>query len=101
MPARVATHSESERNTCATLPVIVARSTCIGGRLVASPTRKRTSPAPGFDRVRIAGEPERETRERRLAAGIPVDATTWEEILAAGEKVGVPRADTMRAAGLA
>ena len=61
---------------------------------------RRSPPAPGFDRVRIAGEPEREARERRLAEGIPVDSTTWEEILLAGEKVGVARSDTVHRAGL-
>jgi uncharacterized oxidoreductase len=50
----------------------------------------RTSrPAPGFDRVRIAGEPERETRAARERDGIPIDTETWKEIRAAGEKLGV------------
>jgi uncharacterized oxidoreductase len=50
----------------------------------------RKSPAaPGFDRVRIAGEPERETRARREKAGIAVDSTTWEEIRAAAAKLGL------------
>lgn len=61
---------------------------------------RQSPPAPGVDKVRIAGEPERETRAKRLAGGIPVDGTTWEEILVAGEKVGVSRASTTRAAGL-
>ena len=48
----------------------------------------RTSrPAPGSDRVRIAGEPERETRAKRVKEGIPVDDETWKEILAAGAKL--------------
>ena len=48
----------------------------------------RQSPvAPGFDKLRIAGEPERETRARRSREGIPVDPTTWAEILAAGTKL--------------
>jgi uncharacterized oxidoreductase len=48
----------------------------------------RTSrPAPGFDRVRIAGEPERETRAVRERDGIPVDESTWNEIRAAGAKL--------------
>jgi hydroxycarboxylate dehydrogenase B len=52
----------------------------------------RQSPvAPGNDRVRIAGEPEREMRAKRERDGIPVDATTWEEILKAGEKLKLPR----------
>ncbi|MGA8049000.1 MAG: malate/lactate/ureidoglycolate dehydrogenase [Burkholderiales bacterium] len=55
----------------------------------------RKSPAaPGFDKVRVAGDPERETRTRRLKDGISVDATTWQEIRAAGAKVNVT-ADTI------
>ena len=50
---------------------------------------KQSPPAPGADRVRIAGDPERETRARREKEGIAVDATTWEEIHAAAAKVGV------------
>jgi len=50
---------------------------------------KKSPPAEGCDRVRIAGDPERETKAKRLAEGIPVDRTTWNEILAAGGKVGV------------
>jgi uncharacterized oxidoreductase len=48
---------------------------------------RKSPPAPGFDRVRIAGEPERETRAKRLKDGIPVDDETWKEILAAAAKV--------------
>ncbi len=48
----------------------------------------RQSPvAPGFDKVRIAGEPERESRARRERDGIPVDAATWNEIIAAAAKL--------------
>jgi uncharacterized oxidoreductase len=48
----------------------------------------RKSPvAPGFDKLRVAGEPERETRARREKEGIPVDSTTWGEIQAAGAKL--------------
>lgn len=51
----------------------------------------RKSPvAPGFDKVRIAGEPERETRAKRERDGISVDDNTWNDILAAGEKLKVP-----------
>ena len=55
---------------------------------------KQSPPAPGNDRVRIAGDPERDTRARREQEGIAVDATTWLEIHAAGAKVGVG-ADTL------
>jgi hydroxycarboxylate dehydrogenase B len=48
----------------------------------------RKSPvAPGFDKLRLAGEPEREYRVARERDGIPVDPTTWEEIQAAGAKL--------------
>jgi uncharacterized oxidoreductase len=52
---------------------------------------RKTPVAPGFDKVRVAGEPEREYRAKREKEGIPVDPTTWEEILAAGEKVRLRR----------
>ncbi len=53
----------------------------------------RKSPvAPGFDKVRIAGEPERETRAKRERDGISVDQNTWEEIIAAAAKLKVERA---------
>ena len=43
--------------------------------------------APGHDRVRLAGEPERETRATRERDGIPVDDETWKEIRAAAVKL--------------
>jgi uncharacterized oxidoreductase len=43
--------------------------------------------APGADRVRVAGEPEREMRAKRERDGIPVDDNTWTEIRAAAAKV--------------
>jgi uncharacterized oxidoreductase len=46
-------------------------------------------PQPGLDRVKTPGEPERETKARRLRDGVPVDAVTWAEIVGAGVKVGV------------
>ena len=52
---------------------------------------RKSPPAPGFDKVRIAGEPERETRAKRERDGIPVDDITWEEILAAGAKLKLAR----------
>jgi uncharacterized oxidoreductase len=52
----------------------------------------RKSPtAPGFDKVRIAGEPERETRAKRERDGIAVDENTWNDIIAAGAKLKVAR----------
>jgi uncharacterized oxidoreductase len=51
---------------------------------------RKARPVPGFDRVRIAGEPEREMRARREQDGIPIDATTWQEIERAAAKVKLP-----------
>jgi uncharacterized oxidoreductase len=60
---------------------------------------KQSPPAPGSDRVRIAGDPERETRAKREREGIAVDATTWQEIHAAGAKFGLGAAQLDRLAG--
>jgi uncharacterized oxidoreductase len=60
----------------------------------------QSPPGEGFDKVRIAGEPEREWKARRLAEGIPVDATTWSEIVEAAAKVGLAANDVARLAGL-
>jgi hydroxycarboxylate dehydrogenase B len=49
---------------------------------------KQAPAAPGTDAVRIAGDPEREQRQQRRAAGITVDDTTWAEIGEAARKVG-------------
>ncbi|MDO8771358.1 MAG: malate/lactate/ureidoglycolate dehydrogenase [Burkholderiaceae bacterium] len=49
--------------------------------------------APGFDAVQIAGDPERSCRAQRQDQGIAVDAQTWQEIMAAGRKVGVSLPD--------
>ncbi|MEO8835630.1 MAG: Ldh family oxidoreductase, partial [Caldimonas sp.] len=46
-------------------------------------------PQPGLDRVKTPGEPERAMRALRLSHGIPVDAVTWAEVVAAGAKFGV------------
>ncbi|MFM9942003.1 MAG: malate/lactate/ureidoglycolate dehydrogenase [Hyphomicrobiaceae bacterium] len=57
-------------------------------------------PAEGFDKIRIAGEPEREWKAKRLKDGVPVDTTTWEEILVAAEKVGLTRGDMAAMTGI-
>jgi uncharacterized oxidoreductase len=63
---------------------------------------EKVSPAAaGVERVLIAGDPERAKRKERLASGIPVDPATWEEILAAGEMLKLPRAEVQKLAGLA
>jgi uncharacterized oxidoreductase len=49
---------------------------------------KQSPPAPGFDSVLIAGEPERQARVRREREGIVIDDQTWAEIGHAATKVG-------------
>lgn len=61
---------------------------------------KASPKAPGSDGVQVAGEPERRYRAKRGHEGIPVDTTTWSEIIAAGESVGVSAGQTNTAAGL-
>ncbi|HXJ84315.1 MAG TPA: malate/lactate/ureidoglycolate dehydrogenase [Candidatus Methylomirabilis sp.] len=59
----------------------------------ASPPADPTAP------VLVPGDPERKAHEERLRSGIDVDGTTWEEILAAGEQMGLPRAEAVALAG--
>ena len=87
--------SSKQRVLNGMLAIVIDPSRLDGGARFAGESRQfldwlRQSPvAPGFDKLRIAGEPERETRARREREGIPVDRTTWAEILAAGAKLKV------------
>ena len=83
-PAALADRAAFERETIAFVDWVKA-----------SPVRE------GFDSVRIAGEPERETRVQRTAHGVPVDAITWSEILDAAGKLGLDPAAVNAAAGRA
>jgi uncharacterized oxidoreductase len=56
---------------------------------------KASKPRPGVEEVLIAGEPELRSKAKRSAEGIPVDDTTWEQLLLAGEKVGLQREKMM------
>ena len=49
---------------------------------------KQSPAAPGFEGVRIAGDPERQARVQREREGIVLDDQTWAEIQAAAAKVG-------------
>ena len=49
---------------------------------------RQSPPGPASDGVMIAGEPERKARAQRKQGGIAVDDATWNEIVAAGAKVG-------------
>ncbi|HEU5099529.1 MAG TPA: Ldh family oxidoreductase [Roseiflexaceae bacterium] len=46
-------------------------------------------PAPGFEAVLLPGEPELHMRERRVAEGIPLAQSTWDEIAALAAELGV------------
>jgi hydroxycarboxylate dehydrogenase B len=59
---------------------------------------KESPVAQGVERIKIAGEPERDFRNQRGANGIPVDVTTWGEIIDAATQVGMQRADVERLA---
>jgi uncharacterized oxidoreductase len=57
-------------------------------------------PRHGFDKVRLAGEPERASRARRLTEGIPVDSNSWHEILGAAERLKVDPEKVNKLAGV-
>ncbi|MAT82749.1 MAG: malate/lactate/ureidoglycolate dehydrogenase [Gammaproteobacteria bacterium] len=52
-----------------------------------------TTPARGFDRVRVPGEPEQESRAARLADGIPIDDNSWNGIVRAADAAGLSAGD--------
>ena len=51
--------------------------------VTASPPRKADEP------VLIPGDPERISRARRMAEGVPIDPVTWAEIIAAAKSLGL------------
>ena len=48
-----------------------------------------TTPAKGFDKVRVPGEPERESMAERMVNGIPVDDNTWAGVMGAAKAAGM------------
>ena len=52
-----------------------------------------TKPATGFDKVRVPGEPEQESRNTRLAQGIPIDDSSWQGVLGAAKSAGMSESD--------
>ena len=60
---------------------------------------KSARPGPGFDEVLAPGEPERRYAAKRMAEGIEVDETTWRDIRAAAESLGITAAAFDQAAG--
>jgi uncharacterized oxidoreductase len=53
---------------------------------------KASPPADAAAPVLVPGDPERLARERRRREGIDVDDTTWAELIAAGQALGLDRA---------
>jgi len=51
---------------------------------------KATPPAPGTDRVLVAGQPEDEATERCKLAGVPLDEVTAKSLKTLGDELGVP-----------
>jgi uncharacterized oxidoreductase len=62
---------------------------------------KSSPPANPDEPVLVAGDPERAEAERRRTQGIEVDATTWEELMGAGETLGLDRTRARQLAGVA
>jgi uncharacterized oxidoreductase len=54
---------------------------------------KSARPGPGFDEVLTPGEPEKRTTAKRTGQGIEVDDTTWRDIRAAAETLGITAAE--------
>ena len=66
----------------------VAEFTARMAKLVAQ--IKSTKPAPGYDEVLVAGDPEWRLEAERLKNGIPIAEGNWETLIKAGARVGVP-----------
>ena len=60
---------------------------------------KSSPPAPGVDGVLFPGDPERASQADRTANGIPVDDSTWSQLLDAARAVGVPEDEVERIIG--
>ena len=50
---------------------------------------KSTAPAPGFDEVMVAGDPEWRTEAERKQNGIPIAEGNWESLCKTAERVKV------------
>jgi LDH2 family malate/lactate/ureidoglycolate dehydrogenase len=51
---------------------------------------KNTPPAPGYDEVLVAGDPEWRTEAERRKSGLPIADGNWENLLKAAARVNVP-----------
>ena len=46
-------------------------------------------PAPGFEQVRVPGDPEVETQARREREGIPIAEDVWRRVVETAESLGI------------
>jgi uncharacterized oxidoreductase len=60
---------------------------------------KASPPADAAAPVLVPGDPERAAMAERRRDGIPIDDATWEELLAAGAKVGLTREEARALSG--
>jgi len=51
---------------------------------------KAARPAPGYNEVMVAGDPEWRMEEQRSRDGIPLDAEVWGRLIALAQRQGVP-----------
>jgi uncharacterized oxidoreductase len=50
-----------------------------------------STPASGVDRVRLPGDPEKETQAERMAKGVEIDPNSWQSVLNAADHAGLDR----------
>jgi uncharacterized oxidoreductase len=60
---------------------------------------KASPPQNAAERVRVAGDPERERKAQRTARGIPLSWSCWQALCDAAEKAGVPAKEIDRIPG--
>ena len=56
--------------------------------------------AQGVDRIKLPGEAEQDHRRARSARGIPIDPTSWTEIIGAAGVLGLTQREVELLAGL-
>jgi len=63
-------------------------------------TVSQCQPTPGVNKVLLPGEPEQLSKKERMANGIPVDDTTFQQLLDTGISHGLDKVSMMGLAGL-
>ena len=87
------------RFTSSMLSIVIAPEVYTGAAELATEIRrylefvKSSRPRAPNGAVMLPGEPAQRARAERLANGVPIDSTTWNQIMIAGERQGLARAD--------